>query len=126
MVNLAALADKIADLCLLKGISVSKMLASCGLDKNTMHNLRSGMMPSIEKIALIADFFEIPISALLGDERSNNPSMSAGRFGLIADKILEEKGLKSLSREEEEKLIKSFEIHLENFRLLTDKDAESE
>jgi transcriptional regulator with XRE-family HTH domain len=122
MVNLAALADRITAFCKLKGVTANKMLEDCGLNKSTMFDLRGGKVPSIEKIALIASYFDISISDLLGDEKTSNPSMSTGHFGLIADKILEEKGLKSLSGEEEENLVKSFKLYLDSLRAFSGND----
>jgi transcriptional regulator with XRE-family HTH domain len=67
MFNLSALADKIEELCDSKGITVSKMLEECGLNKSAVFSLKDGKVPSIEKIGVMARYFDMSISNFLGE-----------------------------------------------------------
>ena len=48
------------------GISENAMLTRCGLDKNTMFAIRKGSVPSVDKVAKLADFFNVSVDYLLG------------------------------------------------------------
>lgn len=51
-------------------IPVSTFLASIGLAKNTISNMKSGSMPSADKLCLIADELDVSVDYLLGIEKT--------------------------------------------------------
>ena len=68
--NTSLLVNKIESLCHEAGITKTKMLVDCGLSKSIMNNLKSGSIPSVDKIAIIADYFHVSVDYLLGREES--------------------------------------------------------
>ena len=42
------------------------MLVDSGLSKNVLDNMKKGSMPSVDKVAKIADFLEVSVDFLLG------------------------------------------------------------
>jgi transcriptional regulator with XRE-family HTH domain len=51
-------------------IPVSTFLTSIGLAKNTISNMKSGSMPSADKLCLIADELDVSVDYLLGIEKT--------------------------------------------------------
>lgn len=64
------LVGRIELLCVQNGITKSKLFADCGMSRNTINNLKGGSIPSVDKIASIADYFDVSIDYLLGREES--------------------------------------------------------
>jgi len=64
------LIDKIEMLCRQAGITRTKMFDECGLNRHTYNNIKSGSIPSVDKIAIIADYFHVSVDYLLGREES--------------------------------------------------------
>lgn len=59
--------------CALHGISDRKMLSEAGLSKGVMDNMKKGSMPSVDKVAAIADYFGCSIDQLVGREKNIAP-----------------------------------------------------
>ena len=59
-------------LCEQSGITKVKLFSLCGLNKNIVNNLKNGSVPSVDKIAVIADYFNVSVDYLLG--RTNEPA----------------------------------------------------
>ena len=74
--NILAIAQKIEDLCVSKGVKVKHMLIECGVNKNTVDNMKNGSEPSVGKIAKIADYFDCSVDYLLG--RTDIPEVNRG------------------------------------------------
>lgn len=64
------LVSRIELLCVQNGITKSKLFADCGMSRNTINNLKGGSIPSVDKIASIADYFNVSVDYLLGREES--------------------------------------------------------
>lgn len=64
------LAKIIEQLCDEHHIAVKEMLIRSGLNRNVVDNLKKGSIPSVDKIAQIADYFDCSVDYLLG--RSDN------------------------------------------------------
>ena len=64
------LAKIIEQLCDEHHIAVKEMLMRSGLNRNVVDNLKKGSLPSVDKIAQIADYFDCSVDYLLG--RSDN------------------------------------------------------
>ena len=68
-------ANRIKELCKLKGSSVSKMLEVCNIRKSLIYELeKRNASPSIEVIGQIADYLNCSVDYLLG--RTDNPTVS--------------------------------------------------
>jgi len=78
--NLQYLSIRIENLCNAKHISVRAMLNECGLNKNTIDNIKKGSSPTIEKIAIMAKYFDVSTDYLLGNEQKNKPSSEEESF----------------------------------------------
>lgn len=65
--------DNVETMRLVRNISQRQLLADCGLSKSFMDNLRKGSMPSVDKIAAIADYFGCTIDSIVGREKNNAP-----------------------------------------------------
>lgn len=66
-------ADLIVDLLHNKSTSVDKMLKECGLKPRVISNMKSGSMPSADKLALISDYLGVSTDYLLGKTDNPNP-----------------------------------------------------
>lgn len=53
-----------------RGISDRQLLLDSGLKKNVMANMKSGSMPSADKIAIIAEYLDVPVDVLLGTKKA--------------------------------------------------------
>jgi len=60
------LINRINVLCEHSGITKAKLFEECGLNKNIVNNLKRGSIPSVDKIAIIADYFNVSVDYLLG------------------------------------------------------------
>ncbi len=68
-------ANRIKELCKLKGSSVSKMLEVCNIRKSLIYDLeKRNASPSIEVIGQIADYLNCSVDYLFG--RTDNPNVS--------------------------------------------------
>ncbi|GHV43708.1 hypothetical protein FACS189490_13940 [Clostridia bacterium] len=59
-------------------LTVSRVLKECGLDKSTISTLKNGSMVSADKLARLADYFDISADFLLGREPSHNSFVNSG------------------------------------------------
>ena len=57
-----------------RGISDRQLLIDSGLKKNVMANMKSGSMPSADKIAVIAEYLDVPVDVLLGTKKAASDS----------------------------------------------------
>lgn len=68
-------ANLIKSLAKLKGVSISKLLLDCELNKNALYTMQSsGYFPRVEALTKIADYLNVSIDYLLG--RTNNPDIN--------------------------------------------------
>jgi transcriptional regulator with XRE-family HTH domain len=89
--------QKIEEILSAKGISKNQLLINAGLAKNVMSNMKNGSMPSVDKIAAIAEALDVSIDSLLGIEQHTEP---------IALRASETEWLYILSRMTDEDLLK--------------------
>lgn len=89
--------NNIETLRIVRGISQRQMLADCNLSKSFMDNMKKGSMPSVDKIAAVADFFGCSIDTIVGREKNSAP--------VEADKSALAESLKDLSKAELNRLI---------------------
>lgn len=73
MNNSQETANLIKSLAKNKGISVSKLLLNCELNKNALYTMQSsGYFPRVEALTKIADYLDCSVDYLLG--RTDNPN----------------------------------------------------
>lgn len=72
--NTKIILDRICNLCEENNISKNQMLSNCGLKKSVVDNLKreKPSMPSAEKVAKIADYFNVSTDYLLGKTEVRN------------------------------------------------------
>ena len=73
MYNSQETAKRIRELCSINSISENKMLESAGVGLRTLQNMKNSM-PSCDKVAQIADYFDVSVDYLLG--RTDNPAIN--------------------------------------------------
>lgn len=67
MQNPQSVSDKIKETAKRKNVSIGKMLADCGLSKNTLSSMQSGgFLPRTETLTKIADYLDCSVDYLLG------------------------------------------------------------
>mgnify|MGYP002536547332 CR=1 FL=1 len=72
-------AKRIKSLAKTKGVSVSKLLTACDLNKNALYTMQtSGYLPRLEAIAKIADYLNCSIDYLVG--RTDVPEVNGREF----------------------------------------------
>lgn len=96
----AYIARTIKSLCNAKGITISTLLADCGLTKSFIYDLeKRSASPSCDKLARIADYFQVPIDYLVGTgiygQIAQNPKMKQA-IAVKIDEVLGPDFLKKL------------------------------
>lgn len=97
------IAERVKTLAKSQGVSVASVLKSCGLSKNYLAAIDKGNTPHLDKLSKIADYFNVSVSFLLGDDVTESTaiimndmpvhmiplyeSVSAG-FGAYADNTI--------------------------------------
>lgn len=67
MQNSQEIANKIKCIAKIKGISISKLLFDCDLNKNALYTMQSsGYYPRVESLIKIADYLDCSVDYLLG------------------------------------------------------------
>lgn len=77
MDNLQMMAERIKNLCDVKGVSINKMLTESGVGARTYHNILAGSYPSSDKVFKIAEYFNVSVDYLLGRADSPQKTTSA-------------------------------------------------
>lgn len=73
MNNSQETANLIKSLAKYKGVSISKLLLDCELNKNSLYTMQSsGYFPRVEALTKIADYLDCSVDYLLG--RTDNPN----------------------------------------------------
>lgn len=63
-----SLGKKIRDVCKEKNVRLSTMLDDLGLGKNYLIHLNQGTSPTIDKLAKIANYLDVSVDYLIGNE----------------------------------------------------------
>ena len=85
----------IVDILDQKNTSAHRMLLDCGYNTSLVNDLKKGQMPSADKMATIANYLDISIDYLLGNEKKEINIKN----GYDAQRISDEKFLNELSAE---------------------------
>ncbi|HEQ9809670.1 TPA: helix-turn-helix transcriptional regulator, partial [Streptococcus pyogenes] len=67
--------EKIKELCKQRGITLIQLEETLGYSRNTLYKLKT-QKPNAERIAEIADYFNVSTDYLLG--RTDNPAIANG------------------------------------------------
>lgn len=98
MRNPKEIAETIENLVKEKQTTVNKMLAECGLTKDTIRNMKNGKKPFSDTVAVIAQYFEVSTDYLLGNENDTNDPVSDGqlKFALFGDPEIDDDVLEDI------------------------------
>ena len=66
--------EKIKELADKQGISLNKLEEKLGFSRNTIYNMKKST-PNVERVSMIADYFNVSTDYLLG--RTDNPNVSS-------------------------------------------------
>ena len=61
-----AIANRITELSSIRGISINRMLSVAGLNKSVVDRMKTGNMPSADKLSAMAEVLDVPTEYLLG------------------------------------------------------------
>lgn len=80
MINVQTVIERITALARQRGISINQVLRESGLNKSVLDNMKRGSMPSADKLAALADYFDCSVDYLLGrvDVPSLHPKETGG------------------------------------------------
>lgn len=70
--NLKRLTDNILFLCRENDVSVSQMERDSGVKKSVIDNMKRGYIPAVDKVAAIAEYFNVTVDYLLKNDNSFN------------------------------------------------------
>lgn len=70
--DLDCLIFRIEELCTQKHMSVKSVLEDCGLSRVAVDNMKKGSVPSIDKIFILANYFNVSVDYLLGKKNDDN------------------------------------------------------
>lgn len=70
--NLVRLTDNILELCRKNDISINKMEKDSGIRKSVIDNMKRGSVPTIDKIAAIAKYFNVTVDYLIYNENTKS------------------------------------------------------
>ncbi|HFI0323944.1 TPA: helix-turn-helix domain-containing protein [Streptococcus suis] len=78
--------EKIKELADRHGISINKLEERLGYSRNTIYNLKT-KKPNAERIAEIADYFNVSTDYLLG--RTDNPRIASDETAIIDGQVVD-------------------------------------
>ncbi|MFM0817361.1 helix-turn-helix domain-containing protein [Streptococcus suis] len=78
--------DRIKSLAQKQGLSINSLEAKLGYSRNTIYNLKTSK-PSTERIAEIADYFNVSTDYLLG--RTDNPRIAGDETAIIDGQVVD-------------------------------------
>lgn len=79
------LQKRIKDLCDQHHISIDKMLKECNLKPSVVDNIKKGSIPAVDKVLIIAEYFNVSIYYLLGLDDVPNRNLKVGILNENAD-----------------------------------------
>ncbi len=97
MYNAVQIYNNIETMLIVRGISIRKAEIEAGLARGSLNNIKNGSMPSVDKVAALADYLGCSIDYLVGREKIIAP--------VETDKSELAAVLKELSKRDIEKLI---------------------
>ncbi len=74
--DLTNLIENIKKLCKKRNITINKFLEDCSINRNFMTNLKNQSIPSLDKIIIIASYFNVSIDYLVGLDNSRTEKLS--------------------------------------------------
>ncbi len=84
MDNVQSIRDKILFLIKASNLSTNKMLMALNLNTSLLNDMRKGVLPSADKLAKIAEYFNVSVDYLLGTEYlKSNPHDNVSHLYLL-------------------------------------------
>lgn len=134
MYNSQDVATRIKNLCAQNKISENQMLSKCGVGLRTIQNMKTSM-PSADKIAMIADYFNVSTDYLLGrekmtlaDKKITTPSHTYIDVKHIIDMIIRsvksETELDKLTSQYTEHDVDAYQLTKKDFQLILNKGGD--
>lgn len=80
MYNSNDIADRIKAYVKEKGVTVTELIKACNLGANALGSMREGKMPSVERIAIIADYLDVSVDYLLGRTENKKSNYTTTDF----------------------------------------------
>lgn len=67
--------DNLKNLCNQRGVKVTNVITSLGISQGNLSNWKNGRIPRADSIRKLADYFGVPVDALIyGDGAASNPA----------------------------------------------------
>lgn len=67
--------DNLKNLCNQRGVKVTNVITSLGISQGNLSNWKNGRIPRADSIKKLADYFGVPVDALIyGDGAASNPA----------------------------------------------------
>lgn len=67
--------DNLKNLCNQRGVKVTNVITSLGISQGNLSNWKNGRVPRADSIKKLADYFGVPVDALIyGDGAASNPA----------------------------------------------------
>ncbi len=61
--------------CQIKGVTLTEACRESGAGEKLIRNIQTGSIPSVERVQLLADYFGITTSDLLGEKKESDATM---------------------------------------------------
>lgn len=82
-----SLVDGIKSLCSKNGVTITRLEKDAGLGRGTIVRWDTNS-PSIDKVMKVADYFNVPVSALVDDQKEK-PTVESGELDPVTREIVE-------------------------------------
>lgn len=67
--------DNVLKLCEARGVKITNVITELGFSQGNLSNWKNGRVPRADSIKKLADYFGVPVDALIyGDGAASNPS----------------------------------------------------
>lgn len=80
------IAERIKKLCKNSNVTIKQMLEECKLNRNFMYDLKSGSIPSVDKLKEIANYLDCSVDYLIGNIDTKFSSQDLERIEIM-DKL---------------------------------------
>lgn len=99
--NLSLLIENVQRICEKKGLKPTNVCLESGAGKDFIANAKKGMVPSVAKVQLLADYLGVTTSELLGEKKAPaDISLGELEFALLGE-------VHDLTEEEKQELLRN-------------------
>lgn len=69
--------DNVLKLCEARGVKITNVITELGFSQGNLSNWKNGRIPRADSIRKLADYFGVPVDALIyGDSAASNPTQA--------------------------------------------------